>query len=46
MAAEPVADVVCISTVERDADACVEDSFEFGFELGVDEVAGWEVLAS
>lgn len=38
-AAEPVADVVCVSIDESDADAILEDLFDVFEEVGVDEVA-------
>ena len=39
-AAEPVADVIRVAVDKRDPHAIVQDVFEVGFELGVDEVAG------
>ena len=39
LAAEPVADVVCVAVDEGDTDGIVEDRFEVGEEIGVDEVA-------
>lgn len=39
LAAEPVADVICVSVDEGDADAVVQDLLEVGFEDWIDKVA-------
>ena len=41
MPSEPVADVVCIAMVQSHADGAVEEEFEIGEPVGVDEVAGF-----
>ena len=41
MPAEPITDVVCIAMVQSHADRAIEEEFEIGEPVGVDEVAGF-----